>query len=71
MLIDISAMGVVTNKQLFDYIKANLPFDQLIWEHGTDTEPAWIHVSLKKTATRYMVMRAKKNNGKTYYEQYK
>jgi uncharacterized protein YcbK (DUF882 family) len=29
----------------FDHIKKNLPFDQLIWEHGNDTQPAWIHVS--------------------------
>ena len=29
------------NKLLFEYIKKNLPFDQLIWEHGGD----WVHVS--------------------------
>jgi len=43
--IDIQGMAGVTNKELFDYIKDNLEFDQLIWEYGTDKEPAWIHVS--------------------------
>jgi len=28
--------GGVTNKMVFDYIKDNLEFDQLIWEFGTD-----------------------------------
>jgi len=34
------------NNVLFEMIKAhNLPFDQLIWEYGTKTNPAWVHVS--------------------------
>lgn len=37
-----------TNKEIFDYIKDNLEFDQLIWEYGTKDEPKWIHVSLKR-----------------------
>ncbi len=31
------------NKLLFEYIRKNLPFDQLLWEHGGD----WIHVSFR------------------------
>lgn len=31
------------NKLLFEYIKKNMPFDQLIWEHGGD----WVHVSFR------------------------
>ena len=31
------------NKLLFEYIRKNLPFDQLIWEHGGD----WVHVSFR------------------------
>lgn len=34
----------------FTYIWQILPFDQLIWEEGTDERPKWIHVSY--TATR-------------------
>ncbi len=31
------------NKLLFEYIRNNLPYDQLIWENGGD----WIHVSYR------------------------
>jgi zinc D-Ala-D-Ala carboxypeptidase len=30
---------------LFKWIRENVEFDQLIWEYGTDKEPAWIHIS--------------------------
>lgn len=34
------------NRLLFKKIQElNLPFDQLIWEFGDATEPAWVHVS--------------------------
>lgn len=31
-------------RKIFDYIKNNLPFDQLIWEH-TASGTYWVHVS--------------------------
>ena len=34
-----------TNAELFNTIKSNFKFDQLIWEYGTSEEPAWVHVS--------------------------
>lgn len=43
--IDMQGMGGVTNKMIFDFIKENLDFDQLIWEFGNDENPAWVHVS--------------------------
>ena len=56
------------NKALFDLIKSNFDFDQLIWECGTDKQPAWVHVSIKKTGNRKQIMRAIKNKlGKTLY----
>ena len=33
------------NRRLFNYIRDNLPFDQLIWEGGDRRQPAWVHVS--------------------------
>jgi zinc D-Ala-D-Ala carboxypeptidase len=63
---------VVTNKMIFDYIKASLPFDQLIWEFGTTVEPDWVHVSYNEGNNRGQVLVAKRNNlGVTYYENYK
>jgi len=44
---DIEATNESTNKKLYDYIKKNLDFDQLIWEFGTEKNPDWIHVSYK------------------------
>ena len=64
------AVDMVTNdnKYLFDLIKNKFDFDQLIWEYGTDEQPAWVHVSLKKTGNRKQVMRAITNKlGKTLY----
>ncbi len=67
--IDISAMQEKTNKELFDYIKNNLDFDQLIWEFGTKEEPDWIHVSyVSSIRNRQQVLRAnKKKDGSTFY----
>lgn len=43
--IDIT-IGGIPNAQIFNYIKNNLPYDQLI------QEKSWIHVSLKSTNNR-------------------
>lgn len=61
--IDISTKryNVGTNRQVFEFIRKNLVFDQLIWEFGDDNEPDWVHVSLKRTGTnRHQVLRAYK-----------
>ena len=62
---------VSDNKKLFDYIKDNLVFDQLIWEYGDDNTPAWIHISYTETRNRKQVLRAVRKNGKTVYLPYK
>jgi hypothetical protein len=43
--IDMQGTGKISNKMIFDYIKENLDFDQLIWEFGDSKNPAWVHVS--------------------------
>lgn len=48
MDIDADVMGMVSNREIFNYIKDNLVFDQLIWEFGDNYEPAWVHVSFKR-----------------------
>jgi hypothetical protein len=53
----------VTNAQIFDFIRCNLEFSELIWEYGTDTEPAWVHVAYLEGDNRKMVKRAYKVNG--------
>jgi hypothetical protein len=68
---DGSADGV-TNKMVFDYIKANLNFDQLIAEFPKNGNPEWVHVSYESTGKqRKQVLVAKKVSGKTVYSPYK
>jgi len=58
-----------TNAEMFEYIRENLDFDQLIWEFGDSNNPNWLHVSyVSKAKNRNRVLRAVKRNGKTKYE---
>jgi len=69
--LDIDAMGEKTNGELFEYIKDNLDFDQLIWEHGDSENPDWIHISyVDKLNNRNRILRAVKKGKKTTYEYY-
>jgi hypothetical protein len=68
---DGSSSGV-TNKMVFEFIKSNLNFDQLIFEHGTKDAPDWVHVSFESTGKqRKQILRAVKSGGKTTYQPYK
>ena len=61
----------VTNKMVFNYIKDNLEFDQLIWEFGTNENPDWVHVSYESTGKqRKQVLKAIRVNGSTQYKTY-
>jgi zinc D-Ala-D-Ala carboxypeptidase len=61
--------GHKTNAEMFNYIKNNLNFDQLIWEFGDDTNPDWIHVSfVSNDENRGRVLQAKIINGKKTYK---
>jgi zinc D-Ala-D-Ala carboxypeptidase len=70
--IDIDMDGTaITNKQVFDFIKTHLKFDQLIWEFGTDKNPGWVHVSYDAEGIqRNQVLKAIKKSGKTTYVPY-
>ena len=67
--IDITTLGEKTNGELFDYIKQNLDFDQLIWEFGNNENPRWIHVSFKnKKDNRKDVLKARhRGTNVTYF----
>ena len=60
-------LGGLTNRMMFEYIKDNLEFDQLIWEFGDMHNPAWVHVSYDGEHNRGIVLRAERKNGKTKY----
>jgi len=59
-----------SNSEIFNYIKDNLVFDQLIWEFGDKDNPAWVHVSLKECKNRNQILKAYSKNRRTYYENY-
>ena len=64
---DGSSSGV-TNKMVFEFIKNNLDFDQLINEFNY----SWVHVSYNpKGKQRKQILDATKSNGKTVYSPHK
>lgn len=58
------------NMKLFK-ILIDMEFDQLIYEHGDDKQPSWIHVSYREGNNRRHVLRSRKSGKKTVYEQFK
>jgi len=57
------------NASLFNHIRENLPFDQLIWEYGNDEQPQWVHVSYcGMIGNRGQVLQSYRENGKTLYK---
>lgn len=70
--IDCDIYGYGNNKDLFNFIKDNLDFDQLIWEFGTKNNPDWVHVSYvnAKSNRKEVIVAYKDSNGKTKYKLY-
>ena len=63
--------GHKTNAEMFNYIKDNLNFDQMIWEFGSVNNPDWIHVSyVSDDLNRNKILIAEKINGRTSYRSY-
>jgi len=61
--------GHATNAEMFNWIKENLNFDQMIWEFGTDKNPNWVHVSyVSEEDNRNRCLLAYKENKKTKYK---
>jgi len=62
--------GYMSNADMYEYIKKNLSFDQMIWEFGTDSNPDWVHVSyVNEEANRNRCLLAYKDeNNKTKYK---
>lgn len=69
--IDMDGMTGKSNTEIFNYIKDNLDFDQLIWEFGDNNKPDWVHVSYNGAKNRKQILKALKTNGRTAYAPYK
>jgi zinc D-Ala-D-Ala carboxypeptidase len=72
MDLDADMNSGVTNKQVFDYIRKNLDFDQLILEGvNEDGTAGWVHVSyVNPIKNRHEVLQMIIKDGKNYYETY-
>ena len=61
--------GKATNAEMYEFIKQNLDFDQMIWEFGDDENPDWVHVSyVSEKENRNRCLKAYKENGRTNYK---
>lgn len=63
--VDIYCNDPRDNAVIFAMIYWLLPFDQLIWERGTDEYPAWVHVSYREGDNRRECKRTR--DGVKYY----
>ncbi len=69
--LDADMYGFINNSQIFNYIYRNLDYDQLVWEHGNEEEPDWVHVSYVSTEdNRNEALVAYKKGNKTKYRYY-
>jgi len=61
--------GILTNAEMYKFIKQHLDFDQMIWEFGDEDNPDWVHVSyVSEDENRNRCLQAYKENGKTKYK---
>lgn len=66
--LDADIYGRITNADIFNYIKDNLEWDQMIWEFGDKHEPNWVHVSYKaKGLNRKQIKRAFRDEKGVHY----
>ena len=68
--------GVEHNNLILEAVKEliadpDFKFDQCIIEFGTDTNPAWVHISYSDKKNRMQVLRAYKSGKKTLYKEWK
>lgn len=67
--IDADIYGRITNADIFNYVKENLEWDQMIWEFGDDEEPNWVHISYKaKGPNRKQIKRAYRDGKGVHYK---
>ena len=62
--------GSKTYAEVFEYIRVNLKFSELIWEYGNDEEPDWVHVAYASGDERAKVKKVQKVNGENVWFRY-
>ena len=60
--------GHMSNADMYNWIKENLDYDQMIWEFGDSNNPDWVHVSyVGPEQNRNRCLKAYREGGKTKY----
>jgi hypothetical protein len=71
--VDADKYGKIRNKHIFDYIRTNLQFDQLIAENVSDnkwSDVGWVHFSYRANNNRNEILLSEVRDGKRYYYEY-
>ena len=68
--LDADVFGGCTNAEIFEWLRENVTFDQMVWEFGDDDNPDWVHISyVHDGLNRKRCLKAcRDDEGKTYYE---
>ena len=61
----------ISNADIFNFIKDNLEYTELIWEFGNENKPDWVHVAIAKGREQEKNAKiAYREDGKTKYKKY-
>lgn len=55
ILDNVNDKWIECNNLLFNHIKKELPFTELIWEYGTEEMPDWVHIAYNPSDKRSMI----------------
>ncbi len=67
--LEVTSLGRnLNNRELFDYIRTNIEFNELIWEFGNSTEPKYVHTSyvLDNNKGEVLILKSKGSNYAEY-----
>ena len=70
MALDLRGLNKVTNKMIFDWLRANVKYHQLIWERGTSSNPQWVHIGYNKNKLINQTEKTTTINGEIKYLPY-
>ena len=74
MALDLDMDGkskTVSNADIFNFIKDNLEYTELIWEFGNKDKPDWVHVAIAKGREQEKNTKiAYREDGKTKYKKW-
>jgi zinc D-Ala-D-Ala carboxypeptidase len=49
----------ITNQEIFEWLRDNVEYDQLIHEFGTEENPAWVHISFSSKGNKKQILNIK------------